>query len=66
MTLFYTEVSDDMRGNDGGGLAEEGERIEVFDLPAKHALKYMMDESITKPSGMMFAFTWYFFMKDKE
>ncbi|XP_072171293.1 uridine diphosphate glucose pyrophosphatase NUDT14-like [Diadema setosum] len=66
MTLFYAEVKDEMKVTSGGGLADEGEMIEVFELPGKDALKCMMDESITKPGAMMFAFTWFYFMKDKE
>ncbi|XP_041469627.1 uridine diphosphate glucose pyrophosphatase NUDT14-like isoform X2 [Lytechinus variegatus] len=65
-TLFYAEVTDQMKVSSGGGLVEEGEMIEVIDLSRQEAFKCIMDESIAKPCGMMFAFTWFFFMKDKE
>ena len=65
-TLFYAEVTDQMKVSSGGGLLDEGEQIEVIELSNQEALKCIMDETITKPVGMMFAFTWFFFMKDKE
>ena len=55
-TLFYAEVTDQMRVNSGGGLVEEGEIIEVAELPRKDTMTIMMDESVTKPVGMMFGF----------
>ncbi|XP_011666370.1 uridine diphosphate glucose pyrophosphatase NUDT14 isoform X1 [Strongylocentrotus purpuratus] len=65
-TLFYAEITDQMKVGSGGGLLDEGEQIEVIELSNQEALKCIMDETITKPVGMMFAFTWFFFMKDKE
>eukprot|EP00057_Strongylocentrotus_purpuratus_P005664 XP_003731501.1 PREDICTED: uridine diphosphate glucose pyrophosphatase isoform X3 [Strongylocentrotus purpuratus] len=66
MTLFYAEVTDQMKVSSGGGLLDEGEQIEVLELSGKDVMRHMMDENIAKPVAMMFAFTWFFFMKDKE
>ena len=64
-TLFYAEITDQMHVDVGGGLEEEGEMIEVFEIPRTNAVAYMMDENITKPVGMMFAFSWWF-SKNKD
>nr|XP_054759533.1 uridine diphosphate glucose pyrophosphatase NUDT14-like [Lytechinus pictus] len=65
-TLFYAEVTDQMKVSSGGGLVDEGEHIEVIEISGQDALETIMDETITKPVGMMFAFTWFFFMKDRK
>lgn len=59
-TLFYAEVTDDMKVGPGGGLAQEGELIEVVELPLAQGRILMMDESKTKPVGLMFALMWFF------
>ncbi|XP_041469628.1 uridine diphosphate glucose pyrophosphatase NUDT14-like isoform X3 [Lytechinus variegatus] len=65
-TLFYAEVTDQMKVSSGGGLVDEGEQIEVIEISGQDALETIMDETLTKPVGMMFAFTWFFFMKDRK
>lgn len=59
-TIFYAEVTDDMRVNSGGGNADEGEQIEVFYLPLNKSREFLFDETKEKPSGLTFAFMWYF------
>lgn len=59
-TLFYAEVTDSMKASTGGGIAEEGERIEVIELPLKEANDFIFDENIEKPGGLIAAFLWYF------
>ncbi len=56
--LYYTEVEESMKVNDGGGV--EGEFIEVILLPLADAKAFLYDEKIAKTPGLMFAFMWYF------
>ena len=59
-TLYYVEVTDDMRVSAGGGLVEEGELIEVFELPLQSAQTFVWDQSDLKPAQLIFAFMWFF------
>jgi UDP-sugar diphosphatase len=61
-TIFAVEVDDSMLAvkadGVGGGLAEHGEAIEVVALPAAAVEKFLMDESLGKSAGLMFALTY--------
>jgi len=57
-TLFYAEVDERMRVNEGGGI--EGESIELVYLPVGEAKPFLFDESVPKTPGLMFAFMWWF------
>jgi UDP-sugar diphosphatase len=61
-TIFVAEVDDSMLAvpNDGvgGGLADHGEAIEVVALPAASVEEFLMDESLGKSAGLMFALTY--------
>ncbi len=59
-TYFYAEVTDDMKVSEGGGLVEEGEMIEVYELPLVSAHTLMWDETKPKPVGFILAFMWFF------
>ncbi|XP_078674342.1 uridine diphosphate glucose pyrophosphatase NUDT14-like isoform X1 [Branchiostoma floridae x Branchiostoma belcheri] len=59
-TLFYAEVTDDMRVSAGGGLKEEGELIDVVELPLADSRKFIMDTSINRPGLLLFAFMWFY------
>jgi UDP-sugar diphosphatase len=63
MTLYYAEVTDAMRGGRGGGLVEEGEMIDVVELSVEETRKLIMDESVNRPVGMLFALQWFFMNK---
>lgn len=65
-TLFYAEISDEMKVGQGGGVEEEGERIDLIEVPVSEAKALVMDESIPKPSGIMFAVFWFFDTKWKK
>ena len=58
MTLYYAEVDESMKVNDGGGL--DYEDIELVYLPVDDAKEFMFDESKPKRPGLMFAFMWFF------
>ncbi|XP_072031102.1 uridine diphosphate glucose pyrophosphatase NUDT14-like [Amphiura filiformis] len=59
-TYFYAEVTDAMKVSAGGGLVEEGEMIEVYELTLTSAPALMWDETKNKPVGVIFAFMWFF------
>ena len=65
MTLYYVTVTDEMRTSSGGGCQDEGEFIEVANVPVKDSLTFAMNDEITKPIGMMFALLWYHQFKAK-
>lgn len=44
--LFYAEYADATRMNAGGGEAEEGEDIEVFEVTVRQALDWVLDGTI--------------------
>ncbi|MEA3371382.1 MAG: NUDIX hydrolase [Campylobacterota bacterium] len=56
--LYYAEIDEKMKVNDGGGLNDE--EIEVIYLQVSEAKKFMFDESYKKTPGMMMAFYWFF------
>ena len=64
--MFFAEVTDDMRVSVGGGVAEEGEMIDVVDIPVSEAMKFAMDDNVNKPVGLMFAVLWFFQNKFKH
>jgi UDP-sugar diphosphatase len=55
-TLYYAEVDEAMRVNEGGGIDQE--QIEVIELPVAEADAFIYDESVVKTPGLMFAFLW--------
>jgi len=56
--IYYAEVTDSMRTGDGGGIASEGERIEVLHLSLEEADQMAEDESIEKPLAVIYAIQW--------
>lgn len=65
-TLYYVEVTDDMKVSEGGGNRSEGERIEVFYLPQDKVLEFLYNESLPKPPSLMAAFFWYLHEKQSH
>lgn len=57
--LFFAEVTDEMRVSRGGGNEEEGELIEVVEIPLIESQNFMSDFSKPKTSGLMFGFMWF-------
>ncbi|XP_013038524.1 uridine diphosphate glucose pyrophosphatase NUDT14 isoform X3 [Anser cygnoides] len=58
-TLFYAEVTDQMRTAEGGGQPEEGELIEVVEIPLEDSMKFAYDETFPKTMGVIFSFMWF-------
>lgn len=51
--FFIAEYSDDMKITDGGGLEEEGENIEVLELPFEKALQMIDSGEIRDAKTIM-------------
>ena len=64
--MYFAEVTDSMRVSKGGGLVEEGEMIDVVDIPVSEAMKFVMDDNVNKPVALMFAVLWFFQNKSKH
>ncbi|XP_023061559.1 uridine diphosphate glucose pyrophosphatase NUDT14 isoform X2 [Piliocolobus tephrosceles] len=58
-TMFYTEVTDTQRSGPGGGLAEEGELIEVVHLPLEGAQAFVDNPDVPKTLGVIFGVSWF-------
>ncbi|XP_013924872.1 PREDICTED: uridine diphosphate glucose pyrophosphatase isoform X1 [Thamnophis sirtalis] len=58
-TLFYAQVTDDMKSSEGGGQPEEGELIEVVEIPLQDSMKFAFDETFPKTMGVIFSFMWF-------
>lgn len=57
--MFYTEVTDKQRETQGGGLAEEGEVVEVIEVARDEIETFAFDESKPKPPGCILAIVWW-------
>lgn len=57
--MFYAEVTDSQRTGLGGGLAEEGELIQVEHLPLDGAQAFAEDHSVPKTLGVIFGISWF-------
>ncbi len=65
-TLFYAEIKEEMKISEGGGNAEEEERIEVVYVPVDQGRNVMMNESIPKPAAFILALIWFYDTKAKD
>ncbi|KAI8788112.1 uridine diphosphate glucose pyrophosphatase isoform X1 [Biomphalaria glabrata] len=59
-TVYYAEVTDEQKVSGGGGLAEEGELIEVIEVTVDEARKLIYDEAVNRESGLLVALLWFF------
>ena len=60
MTLFYVEVTEDMRVSSGGGLVEEGEMIQVVEMSIPEVREYISSKDLINcPPAFMYAIMWY-------
>lgn len=63
-TLFYCEVTDDMRMHQGGGV--EDEVIDVVEMNILDIKKYIAQEHILSPPSFLFGIYWFLHMKAKN
>jgi len=65
--LYYVEVDPSMRTSEGGGIAEEGELIDLHMIPLTQVVQFTNDTSIeNRPAGALFALTWFIHGKMKN
>lgn len=57
--LFYTEVEDAMKAGDGGGLAHEGEMLQVKEMSILEVEAYIQQDQVNSPPGFLFAILWF-------
>ncbi|XP_042223640.1 uridine diphosphate glucose pyrophosphatase NUDT14-like isoform X2 [Homarus americanus] len=58
-TMFYVEVTDSMKVSDGGGVAEEGEMIEVVELSMAELQVFIKQSEVNCPGGLLFGLMWF-------
>lgn len=58
-TFFYTEVTDSMKTQRGGGVAEDGEFIEVVEMTVPAAKSFIHEKSVNSTSGFLLALHWF-------
>ena len=60
-TLFYaeSEVTTEERVEEGGGVEEEGEMITVVEMGAEEVKKYLSQDTVNSPIGLLFGVQWY-------
>ena len=58
-TMYYCTVTDADRIGAGGGLVEEGEMVDVHEVPVAEALDFVMDTKYNRPCGTIMAVLWY-------
>jgi len=66
--IYFTEVKDEHRISQGGGLAEEGEVVEVMEVDKDQIESFAFDETKPKPPGCTMACLWWlnkYAVKDK-
>ena len=61
--MYYAEVTDGMRVNQGGGLAEEGEMIEVVEMSIPEVKELTKKPGVTMPSFTMHGLFWFLLNK---
>lgn len=60
MTFFYTEVTDHMKISEGGGLAQEGEDIEVVEYSIPQIRDIVtQSEVLNGSSSFLFGVMWF-------
>ena len=55
--LYFARIDESMKIGSGGGV--DGEKIELFYLPATKAREFMFDEKIVRAPGLILAFQWF-------
>jgi UDP-sugar diphosphatase len=62
-TLFYAEVDDSFKTENGGGVDDEV--IEIIEIPLSEIQDFIFDTSKAKTPGLMFAINWFIQTKIK-
>jgi len=64
-TTFYAEVREHEKTGPGGGNSDEGEFIELFELPITQIKSFIDDIKYEKPLGVMYALKWFIYERDE-
>jgi len=56
-TLYYAQIDESMKRDEGGGLEEE--EIEVIYIPLREVKSFMFNERYQKTTGVSLAFYWF-------
>ena len=59
MTMFYAEVTDAMKSGSGGGLAEEGELIEVVEMTVEEVKKLLAEPEVNATPVALYGLMWF-------
>ena len=65
MAMFYAEVSEEDRVSSGGGVAAEGEMIEVVELSLDEVKEYLKRLNINSPTFTLYGLQWFLLNKVK-
>ncbi|XP_078034992.1 uridine diphosphate glucose pyrophosphatase NUDT14 [Augochlora pura] len=65
-TLFYVEVTDEMRTHPGGGAASEGELIEIVEMSIPEVKQYVNSKEVQSPPSFLYAVTWFLLNKPQH
>ncbi|XP_076284502.1 uridine diphosphate glucose pyrophosphatase NUDT14 [Lasioglossum baleicum] len=65
-TLFYVEVTDEMRTHPGGGAASEGELIEIMEMSIPEVKEYINSEEVQSPPCFLYGVTWFLLNKPEH
>ncbi|EFA04948.1 uridine diphosphate glucose pyrophosphatase NUDT14 [Tribolium castaneum] len=63
-TMYYCEVTDDMRVAQGGGVDDE--IIDVVEMPVEEVLEYAQQGYVNSPMNFMFGLQWFLYHKYKR
>lgn len=58
-TMFYVEVTNNMKVSVGGGLVSEGEMIEVVEMSIPELHIFLKQPEVNSPGGLLFALMWF-------
>jgi UDP-sugar diphosphatase len=62
-TLFYCEVTDEMRVTKGGGVDDE--IIDVIEMPVEKVVEYARQSYVNSPMNFMYGLHWFLYNKRK-
>lgn len=58
-TLYYVEVTDEMKTHPGGGAESEGELIEVVEMSIPEVKGYINSEEVQSPPCFLYGVSWF-------
>nr|XP_033338370.1 uridine diphosphate glucose pyrophosphatase NUDT14-like [Megalopta genalis] len=65
-TLFYVEVTDEMRTHPGGGIASAGELIEIVEMSIPEVKQYINSKEVQSPPSFLYGVTWFLLNKPEH